>query len=203
MPKNYGYARVSSKDQHEDRQLVALLEQGIEKDDIFIDKQSGKDFNRPEYKRLMRKIKPDDTMFIKSIDRLGRNYGDIIEQWRIITKERGIAIVVLDMPLLDTRKKEGDLTSVFIADLVLQILSYVAEMERSFNRQRQAEGIAIARSKGVRFGRPPRERPKLFISLYEAWQRQEISARAAAIELNITHKTFGQWAANYSTTSNG
>ncbi len=203
MPNHYGYARVSTKEQSEDRQVVALLEQGVTENNIFIDKQSGKDFNRPRYKRLMRKLKSGDVLFIKSIDRLGRNYGEIIEQWRIITKEWGASIVVLDMPLLDTRERGGDLTSIFIADLVLQILSYVAETERAYIRQRQAEGIAIAQAKGIRFGRPPKKRPPRFRELCEAWNHDKVSARAAAKELGITHKTFRQWASEYSASLNG
>ena len=138
----YGYIRVSTKEQNEDRQYIAMKEFGVNDRNIFMDKQSGKDFNRPSYKRLSRLLKPGDVLVIKSIDRLGRNYEEIIEQWRMITKIRGAAIVVLDMPLLDTRQKDKDLTGTFIADLVLQILSYVAETEREFMRQRQAEGIA-------------------------------------------------------------
>lgn len=201
--KSYGYARVSTKDQHEDRQVLALTKCCIARSDIYVDKQSGKDFNRPAYQRLMKKIRPGDTLFIKSIDRLGRNYEEILEQWRFITKEIAADIVVLDMPLLDTRQKKQDLTGTFIADLVLQILCYVAETERAFNRKRQAEGIAVAKTKGIRFGRPPRERPELFSALYEAWQRDEISARAAARELGITHRTFGLWAKEYSAITNG
>ncbi|MDR3242407.1 MAG: recombinase family protein [Clostridiales Family XIII bacterium] len=190
---DYGYVRVSTKKQNEDRQLVALQECGIKPENIFVDKQSGKDFNRPAYRRLMKKIKSGDTIFIKSIDRLGRNYEEIIEQWRMITKERKACIVVIDMPLLDTRRKDKDLTGVFVADLVLQILSYVAQTEREYNRQRQAEGIAVAQAKGVRFGRPALKRPEDFTSLHEAWKRKEISARLAAKKLGITHRTFLSW----------
>ena len=203
MPIEYGYARVSTKNQHEDRQVLALMEHGISERNIFVDKQSGKDFNRPKYQRLMKKIKPGDILYIKSIDRLGRNYEEIIEQWRYITKEKGAAIVVIDMPLLDTRQTDRDLTGVFIADLVLQILSYVAETERTFNRQRQTEGIAVAKAKGIRFGRPPKEKPDMFTALYEAWQRNEISARAAARELGIHHRTFNLWALEHCATLNG
>jgi len=201
--KTYGYARVSTKEQHEDRQVLALVARGIARSNIFIDKQSGKDFNRPAYQRLMKKIKPGDALYIKSIDRLGRNYEEIIEQWRLVTKEVGADIVVIDMPLLDTRQKERDLTGTFIADLVLQILSYVAETERAFNRQRQSEGIAVAKAKGVRFGRPPKERPNLFPALFEAWQRNEVSARTAAKTLGIAHRTFILWASEQSATING
>ena len=203
MSKKYGYARVSTKNQHEDRQVLALVECGIARRDIYVDKQSGKDFNRPKYQRLLNRLKSGDVLYIKSIDRLGRNYEEIIEQWRVITKEKGAAIVVIDMPLLDTRQTERDLTGVFIADLVLQILSYVAETERTFNRQRQTEGIAVAKAKGTRFGRPPKDKPDTFSALYEAWQRKEISARAAARELGIHHRTFSLWALEHCATLNG
>ena len=192
--KIYGYVRVSTKEQNEDRQLLALLECGVPKENILIDKQSGKDFNRPKYRHLMKKMKPGDTLIIKSIDRLGRNYEEIMDQWRIITKELQVAIVVLDIPLLDTRQKERDLTGVFIADLVLQILSYVAQTEREFSHQRQAEGIAVARAKGVRFGRPPQARPESFERLCKLWNNKEISARFAAKQLGISHRTFSIWA---------
>jgi len=192
--KMYGYARVSTKEQNEDRQLLALLEYGMPEKNILVDKQSGKDFNRPKYQQLMKKMRSGDTLIIKSIDRLGRNYEEILDQWRFITKELQVAIVVLDIPLLDTRQKERDLTGVFIADLVLQILSYVAQTEREFCRQRQAEGIAAARAKGVRFGRPPQPRPEGFERLRKAWYKQEISARYAAKQLGVTAKTFLIWA---------
>ena len=151
---NYGYARVSSKEQNEQRQAIALTEFGIVEKYIYVDKQSGRDFERPQYRRLVRKLKDGDTLVVKSIDRLGRNYGEILEQWRIITKEKAAAIAVLDMPLLDTRKSR-DLTGTLIADIVLQLLSYVAQTEREFIRQRQAEGIAAAKLRGVQFGRKP------------------------------------------------
>ena len=150
----YGYIRVSSHDQNEDRQLIALHEVGVQDADIYIDKQSGKDFERPQYKRLLRKLKRGDLLYVKSIDRLGRNYAEILEQWRILTKDKGIDIVVLDMPLLDTRRGK-DLMGTFLSDIVLQVLSFVAENERVNIRQRQAEGIAAAKARGVRFGRPP------------------------------------------------
>lgn len=161
---DYGYVRVSTKEQNELRQVLALREAGIADRNIFLDKQSGKDFERQNYKKLIRKIKSGDTLVIKSIDRLGRNYDEILEQWRIIAKEKGTAIVVLDMPLLDTRKNK-DLTGTLIADIVLQLLSYVAQTEREFIRQRQAEGIAAAKLQGVRFGRKPREKPPEYGSL--------------------------------------
>ena len=191
--KRYGYVRVSSKDQNEDRQILAMRDFGIEKSDIYLDKQSGKDFDRPQYKRLLRKLKPDDTVVIKSIDRLGRNYQEILNQWRIITKEKKAAIVVLDMPLLDTRQGR-DLTGTLIADIVLQLLSYVAEMERSYIKQRQAEGIAAAKLRGVKFGAPPKERTVLYYELLSQWQEGMVTARAAASKLGIHHKTFLRWA---------
>jgi DNA invertase Pin-like site-specific DNA recombinase len=190
----YGYGRVSTKKQNEDRQLIALEECGILPRNIFIDKQSRKDFERQKYQRLLKRLKQGDTVYIKSIDRLGRNYEEIQNQWRHITKGIGADIVILDMPLLDTRQKEKDLTGTFIADLVLQILSYVAETERAYNRQRQAEGIAAAKAKGVRFGRPAHEKPEQFAALYETWAQGEISGRAAARELGIAQRTFILWA---------
>ena len=189
---DYGFVRVSTKEQNELRQVLALREAGIADRNIFLDKQSGKDFERQNYKKLIRKIKSGDTLVIKSIDRLGRNYDEILEQWRIIAKEKGTAIVVLDMPLLDTRKNK-DLTGTLIADIVLQLLSYVAQTEREFIRQRQAEGIAAAKLQGVRFGRKPREKPPEYGSLKELWVRGEISAREAARRLGITHRTFLSW----------
>ena len=191
--KVYGYIRVSSKDQNEDRQRVAMREFGVQDRYVFMDKQSGKNFERPGYQTLIRKIKPADTLVIKSIDRLGCNYEEILEQWRILTKEKQAAIVVLDMPLLDTRQGK-DLTGMLIADIVLQLLSYVAQTEREFIRQRQAEGIAAAKARGVKFGRKPTERPKEFADLRYAWENGQISARNAAIQLGITHRTFLKWA---------
>ena len=192
--KMYGYVRVSTKEQNEDRQVTALLEYGVKRENIIIDKLSGKDFNRPKYLKMLKEMKPEDTLIIKSIDRLGRNYEEIMEQWRIITKELRVFIAVLDMPLLDTRKKEKDLTGVFIADLVLQILSYVAQTERDFNRQRQAEGIAAARARGVHMGRPRMTRPKGFYFLSDAWHKNNISARTAAKQLDVAPRTFILWA---------
>lgn len=189
----YGYIRVSTREQNEQRQLIALRAFGIEEERIFMDKQSGKDFARKGYRRLIRKLKNGDTLVIKSIDRLGRNYEEILEQWRIITKEKQAAIVVLDMPLLDTRQSR-DLTGTLIADIVLQLLSYVAQTEREFIRQRQAEGIAAAKRNGVRFGRKPLERPAAFCEIQKQWLDQKISARAAARELGVTHSTFLRWA---------
>ena len=189
----YGYARVSTKEQNEQRQLIALHEFGVEDKQIFVDKQSGKDFERQNYKRLIRRIKKDDTLVIQSIDRLGRNYDEILEQWRIITKEKQCAIVVLDMPLLDTRQNR-DLTGTLIADIVLQLLSYVAQTEREFIRKRQAEGIAAALDRGVKFGRKPKPRPAEFPDVRDQWRQGMISAREAGRRLGITHKTFLQWA---------
>ena len=167
----YGYARVSTREQNEERQLIALTGFGIAESAIFVDKQSGKDFERMQYRRLMRKLKDGDTLVIKSIDRLGRNYEEILEQWRVITKEKRAAIVVLDMPLLDTRQNR-DLAGTLIADIVLQLLSYVAQTEREFIRQRQAEGIAAAKARGVRFGRPPMQRPENFFACAAAMGAQ-------------------------------
>ena len=189
----YGYARVSTKEQNEERQLIALREFGLKDSQITLDKQSGKDFARKGYKRLLHKLKDGDTLVVKSIDRLGRNYEEILEQWRIITKEKGAAIVVLDMPLLDTRQNR-DLTGTLIADIVLQLLSYVAQTEREFIRQRQAEGIAAAKARGVKFGRPYKELPAVFYEVKARWERGELSARAAGEELHITHRTFLLWA---------
>ena len=193
MAQIYGYIRVSTREQNEERQLVAMRDFGIPDNNIMLDKQSGKDFNRPAYKRLLKRLKPGDTLVFKSIDRLGRDYNEILEQWRFITKERQSAIVVLDIPLLDTRQKNRDLTGTFIADLVLQILSYVAQQEREFIHQRQAEGIAAARARGVKFGRPVKEPPTWFNEVREAWEREEISAREAARRLFVDRMTFMAW----------
>lgn len=191
--KEFGYIRVSTREQNIDRQLIALREHGVESGNIYADKVSGKSFDRPQYSRLIKKIKPGDTLVIKSIDRLGRNYDEILEQWRYITKELQASIVVLDMPLLDTRKGR-DLTGTLIADIVLQLLSYVAQTEREFIRQCQAEGIAAAKAKGVSFGRRPMERPPEYPALRAAWSEGELSARDAAQRLGISHKTFLKWA---------
>ena len=188
----YGYVRVSTKDQNEARQLIAMQEFGIDEQNIFVEKQSGKDFNRPQYKRLLRKLKAGDTLVIKRIDRLGRNYDEIIERWRIITKEKQAAIVVLDMPLLDTRQGR-DLTGTLIADIVLQLLSYVAQTEREFIKRRQAEGIAAAKARGVRFGPRPKERPDEYKQCCIAWQNGTMTAREAARQLQVSHNTFLRW----------
>lgn len=185
----YGYIRVSTKEQNEDRQLVALREMSIPDQNIFMDKQSGKDFNRPQYKKLIRKLKPDDLLYIKSIDRLGRNYEEIQNQWRILTKEKKVDIVVLDMPLLDTRRGK-DLMGTFLSDIVLQVLSFVAENERTNIRQRQAEGIAVARARGVRFGRPPKPLPENYHSAYQRWKSGAITGMAAAKECGMPLSTF-------------
>lgn len=190
--KTYGYIRVSTKEQNEGRQLIAMREFGVPEENVIMDKQSGKDFDRPGYKRLMRKLKTGDTLVIKSIDRLGRNYDEILEQWRYITKEKQVAIVVLDMPLLDTRQGR-DLTGVLIADIVLQLLSYVAQTEREFNRQRQAEGIAAAKARGVHFGPNFKERGENYETIKAAWERGEISGREAARQLGVAHGTFQRW----------
>ncbi len=193
MNRLYGYVRVSTREQNEERQLIALREFGVEEKNILMDKLSGKDFNRPAYRKLVRKLRQGDTLAVKSIDRLGRNYEEIMEQWRIITRERGVNIVVLDMPLLDTRQKDRDLTGIFISDLVLQILSYVAQTEREFNHKRQQEGIAAAKARGVHFGRPAMTRPDLYPELKEKYEHHEISARNAAALLGVHYKTFLRW----------
>ena len=192
--KVYGYVRVSTKDQNEDRQMIALHQFGVQEENIYMDKLSGKDFNRPQYRALARRLRRGDVLVIKSIDRLGRNYDEILRQWRVITKDKGVDVVVLDMPLLDTRKTNHNLTGTFIADLVLQILSYVAQTERESIRQRQAEGIAAARQKGVRFGRPQKAIPDQFDSCLQKWQEGAISSREAARSLGVAQATFLQWA---------
>ena len=185
----YGYARVSSKEQNEARQVIAMREFGVEEQHIVIEKQSGKDFNRPQYSSLLRKLKAGDTLVIKSIDRLGRNYDEIIEQWRIITKEKQAAIVVLDMPLLDTRQGR-DLTGTLIADIVLQLLSYVAQTEREFIKQRQAEGIAAAKARGVKFGRPIINVPPDFACIVEAWEQNKLSLSDVLKYCDMSEATF-------------
>ena len=185
----YGYVRVSSKDQNQDRQMIAMRKLFIKEKNIFMDKQSGKDFDRPQYKKLVKKLKPDDLLYIKSIDRLGRNYEEIQNQWRILTKEKGVDIAVLDMPLLDTRRGK-DLMGTFLSDIVLQVLSFVAENERDNIRQRQAEGIAAAKARGVRFGRPPLPLPDNFHMLHQAWRGQKITLRQAARACGMPTGTF-------------
>lgn len=185
----YAYVRVSTREQNEDRQLIAMNELQVPKKNIFIDKQSGKDFERPRYKKLIKRLKKDDLLYIKSIDRLGRNYNEIQEQWRILTKEKAVDIVVLDMPLLDTRRGK-DLMGTFLSDIVLQVLSFVAENERVNIRQRQAEGIAAAKAKGVRFGRPPKPLPRNFEEVYRRWEKGEITGTAAARGCRMPLSTF-------------
>lgn len=186
----YGYVRVSTKEQNESRQMIALRDFPVPDKNIYMDKQSGKDFNRPAYKRLLKKMKERDTLVIQSIDRLGRNYEEILEYWRILTKEKKVDIVVLDMPLLDTRNKGKDLTGTFIADLVLQILSYVAQNERENIRKRQAEGIAAAKERGVHFGNPGKPLPEAFIEVAEKWRRKELELSEALAELGIGRTYF-------------
>lgn len=189
MSKVYGYIRVSSADQNEDRQLVALRSCKVPECNLFVDKQSGKDFERPEYRRMLRRLKRDDLLYVKSIDRLGRNYGEILEQWRLLTKEKGVDIVALDMPLLDTRSGK-DLMGTFIADLVLQILSFVAQNERENIRQRQAEGIAAAKARGVPFGRPALPLPENFEEVVSSWRNKEIDFASALQQTGMRPATF-------------
>lgn len=189
MSKVYGYIRVSSSDQNEDRQLVALRDCEVPERNLYVDKQSGKDFERPEYRRMLKRLKRDDLLYVKSIDRLGRNYGEILEQWRLLTKEKGVDIVVLDMPLLDTRSGK-DLMGTFIADLVLQILSFVAQNERENIRQRQAEGIAAAKARGVPFGRPALPLPENFQQVVARWRNKEINFASALEQTGMRPATF-------------
>ncbi len=189
MADIYGYIRVSSRNQNEDRQMVTFQEMSIQAENIFMDKQSGKDFDRPSYKRMVRRMKKDDLLYVKSIDRLGRNYEEILEQWRILTKEKGIDIVVLDMPLLDTRRGK-DLMGTFLSDIVLQVLSFVAENERANIRQRQAEGIAAAKARGVCFGRPPGPLPDNFQEVLKLWKAEQITGTAAAKMCDMPLSTF-------------
>lgn len=189
MGNLYGYIRVSTREQNEDRQILALNELSIPEKSLFIDKQSGKDFERPQYRKMVRKLKKDDLLYIKSIDRLGRNYKEIQEQWSILTKDKGIDICVVDMPLLDTRQCK-DLMGTFIADLVLQILSFVAENERANIRQRQAEGIAAAKARGVKFGRPPVPLPENFYAVHQAWRGGKLPLREAAQKCGMPVSTF-------------
>lgn len=185
----YGYARVSSTDQSEDRQIIALRKASVPEKNIFMDKQSGKDFDRPIYKKLVKKLRAGDLLYILSIDRLGRNYEEIQVQWRILTKKIGVDICVLDMPLLDTRSGK-DLMGTFIADLVLQILSFVAQSERENIRKRQAEGIAAAKAKGVKFGRPEKEVPDDFGNIVEAWEQKKLPINEVIRQCNMSEATF-------------
>ncbi len=185
----YGYIRVSSADQNEDRQRIAMRQRQVPEERLYLDKQSGKDFERPQYKRLVKRLKPGDLLYVLSIDRLGRNYAEIQEQWRVLTKEKGIDICVIDMPLLDTRNGK-DLMGTFIADLVLQILSFVAQSERENIRKRQVEGIAAAKARGVRFGRPPRPLPENFPAIHRAWRAKKLTLRQAAEACGMPPGTF-------------
>ena len=185
----YGYARVSTREQNEERQLISLREYGVENKNMFIDKQSGKDFERDNYKKLMKKIRKDDVIAVKSIDRLGRNYKEIIEQWRIITQVKKADIIVLDMPLLDTTKNK-DLMGTFVADLVLQVLSFVSETERANIRQRQAEGIAAAKARGVKFGRKRQYFPKDYIHIYKRVKNGEIMIKDAVALMGVSERTY-------------
>ena len=196
----YGYMRVSSKEQNEDRQKIALTEMGVPENNIYMDKQSGKDFKRTQYKRLLRKLNENSVLYIKSIDRLGRNYGELNEQWRIITKEKKADIVVIDMPLLDTRR-EKNLLGTFISDVVLALLSYVAENERTNIKQRQAEGIAAAKARGVKFGRPPLPIPENFYQMHKDWRAGKITIDEAAKACNMCPKTFYSKAVKYEKSS--
>lgn len=189
MENRYGYVRVSTREQNEDRQLIALQDVKVPKKNIFVDKQSGKDFERPMYQRMLNRLETDDLLYIKSIDRLGRNYEEILEQWRILTKEKKVNIVVLDMPLLDTRRGR-DRMGTFLSDIVLQVLSFVAENERSNIRQRQREGIEAAKLRGVRFGRPSKPLPKNFRQVYDRWVAGEISGREAALQCQMPMTSF-------------
>ena len=185
----YAYVRVSTRDQNEDRQRIAMDGLSIPEKNIFLDKQSGKDFERPQYRRLVKKLKPDDLLYIKSIDRLGRNYEEILEQWRVLTKEKRVDIVVLDMPLLDTRRGK-DLMGAFLSDIVLQVLSFVAENERTCIRQRQSEGIAAAKARGVKFGRPPTPLPDNFHQVHQDWRGKKITLQQAAKACSMPVGTF-------------
>lgn len=192
----YGYIRVSSTDQNEDRQVLALRSVDIPAENIYMDKQSGKDFNRPQYRQLVERLRPDDLLYVQSIDRLGRSYEDIQVQWRILTKEIGADICVIDMPMLDTRRGK-DLMGTFLSDIVLQVLSFVAENERTSIRQRQAEGIAAAKARGVRFGRPPRPLPTNYHSAYQRWKSGTITGTTAAKECGMPLSTFRYRAEHY------
>lgn len=200
MGKEYGYVRVSSTDQNEDRQKIALQEKGILNKNIYTDKVSGKDFNRPEYKRLVKRLQTGDILYILSIDRLGRNYEEIQAQWRRLTKEIGIDICVIDMPLLDTRNGK-DLMGTFIADLVLQILSFVAQNERENIRKRQAQGIATAKAKGIHLGRPAKKAPDEFPEFIKLWEKKELSLKDILIQCDMSEATFYRRLREYRITS--
>ncbi len=185
----YGYARVSSLEQNEERQLIALKKAGVRRKTLYVDKQSGKDFQRPQYQRMLRQLKKDDLLCVKSIDRLGRNYGEILGQWRLLTKEKGVDILVLDMPLLDTRNGK-DLMGTFLSDIVLQVLSFVAENERENIRQRQSEGIEAAKERGVRFGRPSVPVPEDFPGIVAEWETGQLSLAEALQQTGLSNRTF-------------
>ncbi|MCI9218851.1 MAG: recombinase family protein [Lachnospiraceae bacterium] len=189
MGNQYGYVRVSTREQNEDRQMIALNSAEVPKQNIYVDKQSGKDFNRPMYRKLLRRLRQDDLLYIKSIDRLGRNYGEVLEQWRILTKEKKVDIVVLDMPLLDTRRGK-DLVGTFLSDIVLQVLSFVAENERKNIRERQREGIEAAKLRGVNFGRPLKPLPENFEEACERWRAGEITGKEAARLCGMPYTSF-------------
>ena len=189
MGNQYGYVRVSTREQNEDRQIIALNSAEVPKQNIYVDKQSGKDFNRPMYRKLLRRLRQDDLLYIKSIDRLGRNYGEVLEQWRILTKEKKVDIVVLDMPLLDTRRGK-DLVGTFLSDIVLQVLSFVAENERKNIRERQREGIEAAKLRGVNFGRPLKPLPENFEEACERWRAGEITGKEAARLCGMPYTSF-------------
>lgn len=199
MTNRYGYIRVSSREQNEERQRIAMQQEGLLPKNVYLDKQSGKDFARPQYQKLLRRLKRDDLLYVKSIDRLGRNYEEILQQWRLLTKDKGVDIVVLDMPLLDTRRGK-DLMGTFLSDIVLQLLSFVAENERTTIRQRQAEGIAAARARGVRLGRPPQPLPASFPGVCRRWKTGRITASAAAQECQMPLSSFLYRAKNYDIT---
>ena len=194
--KIYGYARVSTREQNEDRQIIALKEMGVPEKNIFLDKLSGKNFDRPQYKKLLKKLDDNSVLYIKSIDRLGRSYRDLSNQWQLITKDKGADVVVIDMPVLDTRR-EKNLLGTLISDLVLALLSYVAESEYSTIHQRQAEGIAAARARGVKLGRPPKPLPDNFHEVYQKWKAEKISTGEAARRVNMPPSTFRYRANSY------
>ena len=194
--KIYGYARVSTREQNEDRQIIALKEMGVPEKNIYLDKLSGKNFDRPQYKKLLKKLDENSVLYIKSIDRLGRSYRDLSDQWQLITKDKGADVVVIDMPVLDTRR-EKNLLGTLISDLVLALLSYVAESEYSTIHQRQAEGIAAARARGVKLGRPPKPLPDNFHEVYQKWKAEKISTEEAARLVNMPPSTFRYRANSY------
>ena len=196
MGNIYGYVRVSSRDQNEDRQLITMREMQVPKENIYVDKQSGKDFNRPQYKKLLRKVKPDDIIYIKSIDRLGRNYGEILDQWKLITKDKQVDLYVIDMPILDTRH-EKNLLGTFISDLILSLLNFCAAQEYDMIHARQREGIEAAKARGVRMGRPPKPLPENFYEVYQEWMGGKLTYAKAARKCSMPESTFRYKALNY------